>query len=148
MLTELMIAFGIVAICVVLHTTGMVVLAERLLARRVRLEREQGMAHYTLLLIMVFAIIILLHLAGTAIWAAFYQWQGLFPNYETSLYFSLNSYTTVGYGDALLPRRWRLLGCIEGLTGVLLSGLSTAFLFAIVTLIFQTRMKQQSKGYN
>jgi hypothetical protein len=148
MLTELMIAFGIVAICVVLHTTGMVVLAERLLVRRARLEREQRTAHYTLLLlIMVFAIIITLHLAGTAIWAAFYQWQGLFPDYETALYFSLNSYTTVGYGDALLPRRWRLLGCIEGLTGVLLSGLSTAFLFAIVSLIFQTRVKHQSKDY-
>jgi Ion channel len=145
MLTELLIAFGIVAICVMIHTTGMVMLAERLLDRRAALERQQGMMHHTLLLIMVFAIIIVLHLAETAIWAAFFRWQMLFSDYETSFYFSLKSYTTVGYGDVLLPHKWRLLGCIEALTGVLLCGLSTAFIFVIVTMLFQIRFQQQTR---
>jgi Ion channel len=145
MLTELAIAFGIMAICVVIHSAGMVILAERLIDRRAWIERHPSMMHNTLLLILVFAIIILLHLVETAIWAAFYQWWNLFSDYETSLYFSLGSYTTIGYGDVSLPQRWRLLGCIEGLSGVLLSGLSVAFTFVIVNALFQIRMQQQAK---
>src|ERR1044071_441777 len=126
MLNELAVACGIVAICVVIHTAGLVALVEWLLSRRARLEGKSGMAHYTLLLIWVFAVIILLHLMETAVWAACYQWWRLFPDYETSFYFSLGSYTTIGYGDVVLPQKWRLLGGIEGVSGVLLCGLSTA----------------------
>jgi hypothetical protein len=140
MLGELVIALGIVAFCVVVHTTGMVILAGWLITWRPEEKRDVGMAKCTLLLIVVFGIIILLHLSETAIWAAFYYWQNLFEDYETALYFSLGSYTTIGYGDVLLPQRWRLLGAIEGISGVLLCGLSTAFIFAIVNVIFQIRL--------
>ena len=142
MLRELLVAFGIVAICVVIHAIGMVMLIEWLLNRRERLEKH-GMTHYTLLLIAVFAVITLLHLSETAIWAVFYQRWKLFPDYETSFYFSLGSYTTIGYGDVVLPQRWRLLGGIEGVSGVLLCGLSTAFIFAIVNALFQIRIQQR-----
>lgn len=143
MLRELLVAFGIVAACVVIHTTGLVILIDWLLDRRTTLERKTGMTQFTLLLILVFAIVILLHLAETAIWAAFYSWRSLFPDYETSFYFSLGSYTTIGYGDVVLPQRWRLLGGIEGVSGVLLCGLSTAFIFAIVNALFQIRLQQR-----
>jgi voltage-gated potassium channel len=142
-LRELLVASGIVAVCVVIHVIGMVILIEWLLDRRTTLERNNGMTQFTLLMILVFAIVILLHLVETAIWAAFYSWRSLFPDYETSLYFSLGSYTTIGYGDVVLPQRWRLLGGIEGVSGVLLCGLSTAFIFAIVNALFQIRMQQR-----
>jgi Ion channel len=146
MLTELIFASGIVAICIVIHITGTVILAEQLIDRREWMQRQTSLMRHTLLLIAVFAVIILLHLAETAIWAVFYQWQRLFPDYETSLYFSLGSYTTIGYGDVVLPQRWRLLGGIEGISGVLLCGLSTAFIFVIVNAVFQIRLQQQAKA--
>ena len=142
MLNELLVACGVVAVCVVIHTASMILLAEQLLARRAWLERRSGMAHNTLLLTAIFFIVILLHLVETGIWAACYQAWQLFPDYETSFYFSLGSYTTIGYGDVVLPRRWRLLGGIEGVSGVLLCGLSTAFLFVVVSTLMQTRAKQ------
>ena len=43
------------------------------------------------------------------------------------------TYTTLGYGDLVLPKEWRLLGPVEGLTGILMSGLSTGFFFAVVS---------------
>jgi len=79
-----------------------------------------------------------------AIWAVFYYHSGLFPDFETSLYFSIGSYTTIGYGDVVLPRAWRMLGGIEGLSGVLLCGLSTAFVFAVVNAMFQKRLGAQT----
>ena len=47
-------------------------------------------------------------------------------------YFSAVTYTTVGYGDLVLPQEWRLVGAVEGLTGILMCGLSTGLFFAVV----------------
>jgi hypothetical protein len=144
MLREFIISFLLVAVCVSIHSSGLVILFQWLLRRRSAIERRRWIVHYTLVLIVVFFLIIILHLAETAIWAAFYSYRGLFENYETSLYFSLVSYSTIGYGDVVLPERWRLLGSIEGISGVLLCGLSTAFVFAIINSVLQIRLQQRS----
>jgi len=88
----------------------------------------------------------LLHVIETSMWAVFYYKKGLFSDFETSLYFSLGSYTTIGYGDVLLPQRWRLLAGIEGIAGVLLCGVSTAFIFAVMNAMAQIRMVRRSGG--
>lgn len=145
MLTESIIALILIGICLIIHTSGIIGLGLVLVGRRGSLERRFGTVHNPLVLIGVFAALMLLHVAENCIWAAFYTWRGLFGNFETSLYFSLGTYTTIGYGDVLLPERWRLLGALEGISGVLLCGLSTAFLFAVVNALFQFRI-QRMKG--
>ena len=144
MLKELLIAFGILAICLVIHITGMVLLGDQLARRRQRIELQGGAVHTALLLMSIFAVLIMLHVTEACVWATFYAWRGLFQNYETSLYFSLKSYSTIGYGDVLLPQDWRLLGTIEGVSGVLLCGLSTAFFFAIMNALFRFRVERLS----
>jgi hypothetical protein len=57
---------------------------------------------------------------------------GALPDFESALYFSTTSFTTLGYGDVVLDRHWRLFGAIEGANGLLLFGWSTAFLFSVV----------------
>jgi hypothetical protein len=57
---------------------------------------------------------------------------GALGDFETALYFSTTSFTTLGYGDVVLDRQWRLLGAIEGANGLLLWGWSTAFLFSVI----------------
>ncbi len=64
-----------------------------------------------------------------AVWALVFWWQKCLPDAESSFYFAGVTYTTVGYGDLLLPKEWQLLGPLEGLTGILMCGLSTAFFF-------------------
>jgi voltage-gated potassium channel Kch len=145
MLKELLIAFGMAGVCLILHTVGIVMLAEWLVKRGAVRERRLEMRQYTLLLILVFAVILLLHTAQATLWALFFYLRDLFPDFETALYFSLVSYTTIGYGDVVLPQKWRLLGGIEGISGALLSGLSTAFLFVMLSRFFQDRLRQLSK---
>ncbi len=142
MLNESIFAFLLSGICVVIHSAGMVLLGIPLVSRREAIGQRAGSVYNSLLLIATFAVLTLLHLVENCIWAAFYYWQGLFGNYETSLYFSLGTYTTIGYGDVVLPEKWRLLGAMQGLSGVLLCGLSTAFLFAVVNAFFQVRIEQ------
>src|SRR4030095_5768944 len=144
MLRGLGAGFILVSLCVVVHTVGLVRLAEWLIRHPVKVAPHFSIKTYSRLLISVFAVITLLHLIETFIWATFSDWWGLFSDFETSLYFSLGSYTTIGYGDVVLPAKWRLLGGIEGINGVLLCGLSAAFLFGIVNHMFQSRELHRS----
>ena len=59
----------------------------------------------TRLLVWVAWRLTLLHLAEIAVWALFYWWQKCLPDAESSFYFSGVTYTTVGYGDLVLPTR-------------------------------------------
>ena len=144
MLNEALVAFVIVAICVVIHTSVLLIFAELILRHLAVTHFNRRTTHHAILLILVFFVIIVLHLIETALWALFYYWQTLFGDFETSLYFSLTSYTTIGFGDVVLPQKWRLLGAIEGISGVLLCGLSTAFIFAVVNVLFRTRFDRST----
>lgn len=142
MLTEISVAALIVAVCLLLHVAGLVLMAEWLLRHREYLEPKGARMRYAVLLVLLFSGIMLLHLFEAGMWAVFYYSRSLFNDFETSLYFSLTSYTTIGYGDVLLPQRWRLLGAIEGVTGVLFCGISTAFIFAVMSAMLQSRLQR------
>lgn len=144
MLRGLFASFILASLCVVIHTFGLVLLADWLMRHPLKLEPQFSIRRYSLLLTSVFAIITLLHLGETLIWAAFYDWWGHFGDFETAWYFSVGSYMTIGYGDVVLPARWRMLGGLEGINGVLLCGLSTAFLFVVVNQMFASRVRRQS----
>jgi hypothetical protein len=141
MLNEISVAALIVAVCLLLHVAGLSLMAEWLLRRREYLEQQGARMRYAILLVLLFLGIMLLHVLEASLWAVFYYSRALFNDFETSLYFSLTSYTTIGYGDVLLPQRWRLLGAIEGVTGVLICGISTAFIFAVMTAMLQSRLR-------
>lgn|SRR5687768_1827248 len=146
MFRELLIALSIVAICVVIHTAGLVLFGQLLIERSSRPEHRATMPRHTLLLMVVFAVVITLHLVEAALWATFYYLRSLFPDFETALYFSLVTYASIGFGDVVLPKRWRLLSAVEGISGVLLCGLSAGFIFAVITALFQTRMQHRSSS--
>ena len=80
--------------------------------------------------------IIVLHGLQILLWAWFYRWK-CFPSWESALYCSIANYTTVGAGDLLLPRTWRILGAVESGTGILMCGLSTGFTFAVITRLME-----------
>jgi voltage-gated potassium channel len=85
-----------------------------------------------MLVVRLTAAIIVLHGVLILFWASCYRWL-CFPSWESALYFSACSYTTVGYGDIVLPRSWRMLGPVESIMGVLMCGVSVSVLFAIMT---------------
>ncbi len=76
--------------------------------------------------------VIALHGIVILLWASCYRGLCL-PSWESAFYFSASSYATVGYGDVVLPSKWRLLGPLESMVGMLMSGVSIGLLFAAVT---------------
>jgi len=74
-----------------------------------------------------------------------YLWGGCLPDLESAFCFSGATYTTIGYGDLVLAKPWRILGPVEGLTGILMCGLSAGLFFAIVSRIYQARQQTKPK---
>jgi voltage-gated potassium channel len=93
--------------------------------------------------------IILLHGLVILLWASFYRLQ-CFPSWEVAFYFSSGSYATVGYGDVLLPYKWRLLGPLESMAGVLMCGVSVCLLYATITRLVDRnpRHSREVRGTN
>ena len=78
------------------------------------------------------------HFAGVLIWAAAFLVLDIFDDPSTSLYFSIVVYTTLGFGDLILPEPWRILSGMVAANGFLLFGWSTAFQMDFLTDLRQT----------
>lgn len=129
---QLALASAIVALSVLLHLIGLGALLAVL--RRHRPARSQWAAIVLdgAAIIMAAFGLFALHSAEIWLWAGVYRWLGLFADFEQALYFSTSTYVTIGYGDVVLPAGSRILGSIEGASGIILIGWSTAFFFSIV----------------
>jgi hypothetical protein len=130
----ILIAWVLVAVTVAVHAAGLAFLLSGW-ARWHALPPTRFWP-ITWLLIRVTWWLILIHLAAISVWGLFYFWKGCQPDAESAFYFAGVTYTTIGYGDLVLQEPWRMLGPIEGLTGILMCGLSAGIFFAVVSRIF------------
>jgi hypothetical protein len=136
MLSKLLIAWSLMALCVVIHAAG--VTSALRWVRRQPFSTHQFWG-WTWLFICVAGWMILLHLSEITVWALFYFLKRAMTDLQSAFYFSAVTYTTTGYGDLVLPEEWRLLGGVEALTGILMCGWSTGFFFAIVSRMYDAQ---------
>ena len=85
------------------------------------------------------SIVLLAHLMEIALWAGLFVICGEFPEFGTAYYHSAVNYTTLGYGDLIMTPSWRLLGPLEAANGMLMFGVSTAIIFAVIQRLIQAR---------
>src|SRR5262245_30704753 len=130
LLAKLLIGWGLMAACVLIHSGGLAGILHRLDTQPVVGAR---FFRWTWMFVRIAGWIIVLHLAEIAVWGFFFTAIDAMPDVHDALYFSSVTYTTTGYGDLVLPAEWRLVGGIEALTGILMCGWSTGFFFAIVS---------------
>jgi hypothetical protein len=83
------------------------------------------------------------HLTQIALWAVVLLPVGNLATFEQAFYYSAENYTALGYGDITLPERWRLLGPLEAINGLLLFGLSTSVMFAVMSRLIMNRLRFQ-----
>ncbi len=131
MIAKLLMASCLVATTVIIHAAGLGIVLSHVFHSTMRPDTRFW--PMTWLLVRIAWFLIVIHLLEIAVWALFFRWQNCLPNAESSFYFSGVTYATIGYGDLVLPKEWRLFGPLEGLTGILMCGLSAAFFFVIVS---------------
>lgn len=143
MLTSIIVAFVLLAATVLLHAIGLSLVMWFLVkSQAIPLTRHWPI---TWLLIRMTWMLVLMHVAEITVWALFYKQAGCMPDVRSALYFSGTTYTTIGYGDLVLPGPWRLLGPVEGLAGVLMCALSGGFFFAVLNRIYVSRLEVKRK---
>jgi voltage-gated potassium channel len=130
-------ALGLTAITVIIHGAGAMASARRATRLWAGRKDRPGRLGAELVMAQLVSTLLLLHLAEAVVWALFFVLVGALPDLETAAYFSLTSYTTVGYGDVVLPEAWRLLGPLEAAVGVLMLGWSTGILVAVIGTIYR-----------
>ena len=81
----------------------------------------------------------LAHLIEIGFWGALFMMCGEFKDFGTAFYHSAVNYTSLGYGDIIMSPKWRLLGPLETANGMLLFGVSTAMIFAVMLWLIQSR---------
>lgn len=77
-------------------------------------------------------LMLILHIIEAVIWAVALNKTGLVPNWRDSMYFSANTYTTIGYGLMILPTNWRELAPIMAISGLFAFAWTTGEMFNVV----------------
>jgi len=141
----------LVLLTLCLQCAGVAALITWLRSVAARGLHDLRMLHSAALVMQTTVVVIVLHGMVILLWASCYR--GLcFPSWESAFYFSASSYTTVGYGDVVLALKWRFLGPLESMVGMLMSGISVGLLFAVITHLVEgespSRLPLQPKPAN
>jgi hypothetical protein len=128
---------SLIALTVAIHTMGVVLMA--LAGIRIRAELEAwnlSFQHVIPIVIGVVAaagmLLAALHGIEAAIWAAAYLWLGALDSPQDAILYSVDSMTTRGASGLTLEKHWLMMGALEAADGMLLFGISTAYIFAVM----------------
>jgi hypothetical protein len=119
-------------VCLVLQAMASVV-AARYFARSAR--RPPGPNPWRSIFVQLSTLMVVLmvgNILQIAIWALLYRLIGAFEHFETAVYFSGVTFTSLGYGDVVLDGRKRLLAPLEAANGLMMFGISTALFIAAI----------------
>lgn len=127
----------LIVFSVIIHVFGLAFLHERVVkAVGGIVERRNFTLLFAAVMGVAVVLVAILHAIEGAVWAAAYWLLGALPDVHSSILFSLGAMTTYGGSDLDLAARWRLMGALEALNGIILFGLTTAFLFSMIQQIW------------
>jgi hypothetical protein len=143
----------LIVLTMAIHATAVVMLAFVGMRIRARLE-TRGLKVWNLIASVIGVVgvtgllLAVLHGIECVIWAAAYLWLGALDSPMNALFFSLDSMSTRGASGLTLQRSWQIMGSLEAVDGMLLFGVSTAYLFSVMQVYWSmlTAHATPSKG--
>ena len=100
------------------------------------LEHRRSIPKFAVVMGIAALLATVLHALEAGAWAAAYRFLGARPDYKSAMLYSLNAMTSYGHANLFLEEQWQLMGAFEALNGMLLFGLTTAFLFAMIQKVW------------
>lgn len=136
-------ALVVIAVTLIVHGFGTSWWLHRVIRRypdtsgRLRLPTRAGVVIQTAL------VLIALHFVEIFLWAVAYMLVASdeLQTFESAIYFSAVTFTTLGYGDITLSSNWRLLAGFEAIGGIVLIGWTTAFLYAVLQRLWEAHLR-------
>ena len=136
----------LIVITVMIHVCGLAFIGGRVVGVRSVFESRRGfMPKFAMLIGGTSLLATLLHGFEGAIWAVAYRFLGALPDYRSAMLYSLGAMTTYGHANLLLEADWQLMGALEALNGMLLFGLTTAFLFAMIQRVWPLGSRERHR---
>jgi hypothetical protein len=136
----------LIVITVIFHVIGLVFINERVIRAKHYFKRNRGfLLRFALILGAATLVAILLHAAESVIWGAVYEILGALPDGKSALLYSLSAMTTYGHEHFDLANHWQLMGALEALDGMILFGLTTAFLYGMIRELLADRSAAAAK---
>lgn len=135
--SQLFIGTILICITVVIHAVFLDILI-RWISRVSNTARLMFKEHWKVpMLVSAVLGVFVAHIIQIWLWALFYLTVHALPTLEESLYFSTSTFTTVGFGDVVLSKDWRLVSSFQSANGFILFGWSTAFIFEIMSRLYE-----------
>ncbi len=134
MLSNLAAGTAVILMTVLIHTAGLIGITHAM-AWLVGHFRMHGRRSRVVAMVTVVLGLFVILTVEVWLWAICYLAVGAFHDFETALYFSTVTFSTLGFGDVLPAERWRLLSALEAVNGFLVIGWSTAYLVAASTRV-------------
>ena len=131
-----------------IHATGVVLMALAMMRIRVWLVRKSVGLRFVIPIVIgavavVGLLLAVLHGIEAAAWAAAYLWLGAIAMPADAMLYSVGAITTAGVSGLTLEEHWRMLSALESADGVLLFGISTAYLFAMMQMYWPMLSRDQ-----
>jgi hypothetical protein len=121
----------------VIHVCGLALIGERVVAVLSKsVDRHKFMFPFIRGMGVTALLATGLHGLEGAIWAAAYRLLGALPDNKTAMLYSISAMTTYGHANLYLKDRWQMMGALEALDGIMLFGITTAFMFAIIQRVW------------
>lgn len=131
MIENLLVGLAAMSVNLVLQVVPLVA-ALRFHGRRLTRARTASLRALLVTAGTVLVILVAGNLLQAGLWAGVFRLLGEFDDLETAYYHSLVNFATLGYGDLVMSVRWRLLGALEAVNGVIMIGVTTAALLALL----------------
>ncbi len=144
MLKALSIGLPVMLLCLAIQTalTGVSV---QYALRRITVDALHLKTFGNIRLLMAVMLILMLgNLLQISIWGALFLWVGEFTEFSEAVYHSAVNYASLGYGDIVMSKNWKLLGPLEAVNGVLMCGMTAGVLMGIL----QGQIKQGLRNKN
>ena len=145
MLRQLLVGSAVSVCNIAIHA---LVMATVIRAARIAGERATSRQSLRLVTVMIatVSVLMLAHLTEVLVWSFAYTIVGIAPAGTDVMYFAFVNYTTLGYGDVIPLERWRLLGPMTAMNGVLLFGWSTAVIFQVLQRTMIGLRSEEARG--
>jgi MFS superfamily sulfate permease-like transporter len=127
----------LIVLTVVIHVCGLAIIGEgvvKVLAESA--DRRRFTFKFATVMAVTSLLATILHGIEGAIWAAAYWFLAALPDPRTAMLYSISAMTSYGHAALYLKDRWQMMGALEALNGMLLFGLTTAFLFAMIQRVW------------
>jgi len=138
MLFQIIFGLLMTAVTIASGAIAIVLGSEQLRRNTDKLTGANHTIHHIVAVTYVASLLVVTMLINMTLWAIVLLGLGAFAEFETSLYFSMVSFTTLGFGDIILPDEWRLLAGFIAVDGFFLFGLNTAFVFEVLRRLRET----------